>query len=206
MVGDSLGQDLGAAMERALDAKRFAVTVDGRFSTGLSRVDYFNWPVELARDMARYRPEVVMALFGANDNQSLALPGGGYVYVWDRPQWESAYAARVAQAMSEATADGARLAWVGLPITRSSVIPPARARQLNAIYSAQATRVQGAVYFDSWHLFVNGRGQYSAFLPDDHGHIELMRQQDRVHLSPPGNDYLTRELLRTLGTAWGLRT
>ena len=61
------------------------------------------------------------------------------------------------------------------------------------------------MYFDSWHLFVNGKGQYSAFLPDDHGHIQLMRQQDRVHLSPPGNDYLARELLRTLGGAWGMR-
>jgi hypothetical protein len=205
VLGDSLAAELGQALQRRLGSELFRVTVDGRISTGLARSDYFNWPAEVHADVVRYRPELVVAMFGANDNQSIYLGGGHWAYWWQRATWIRAYHARVSQIMRAGTAGGARLAWVGIPITQSSAIPWYKASLFDSVYRGAAPKLKGVLYYDSWHLFVNRSGKFSAFLPDQKGHFQLMRMPDGVHMTVAGNDYLVVNFLDALRTSWGLR-
>ena len=205
VVGDSLAQDLAIGLERTLDPDRFALTVETRNSTGLARSDYFDWSAEIHRDLDRYRPEVVVAMFGGNDNQDVAVPEGGYIRKWDSRRWQVAYAGRVGDLMEAVTREGSRLLWVGLPITQSSVIPPSRVQLLNGIYGTQARAHPEVLFVDAWHLFVNPKGRYAAYLRDERGHLQLMREPDKVHLTAAGDDRLARYVVEVAGTGWGLQ-
>jgi hypothetical protein len=204
VLGDSLAAELGQALQRRLGPELFRVTVDGRISTGLARSDYFNWPAEVHADVVRYRPELVVAMFGANDNQSIYLGRGRWAYWWQRAAWLRAYHARVSQIMRVGAAGGARVAWVGIPITQSSAIPWYKASLFDSVYRGEAPKLPGVLYYDSWHLFVNESGKFSPFLPDQKGHFQLMRMPDGVHMTPAGNDYLVVNLLGALRTTWNL--
>ncbi|HLJ08358.1 MAG TPA: hypothetical protein VKX24_07455, partial [Acidimicrobiia bacterium] len=75
VVGDSLGIDLGSVLVNDLDATGVVqATLDGQVSTGLTRPDYFDWPAELADDLPKYTPQVVVVMLGANDAQDLPGP------------------------------------------------------------------------------------------------------------------------------------
>ena len=106
-VGDSLGIDFGQALVDDLAATGVVNAVlDGQIDTGLSRPDYFNWPAELADDVARYTPEAVVVFIGANDPQNFISDGTALTY--GTPAWDAAYAQRVGAFMQTATSAGAR--------------------------------------------------------------------------------------------------
>jgi len=41
-------------------------------SSGLSRPDYFDWDLEGEKLISVHNPDIVVAIFGANDNQKLS--------------------------------------------------------------------------------------------------------------------------------------
>ena len=73
---------------------------------------------------------------------------------------------------NEATAQGARMLWVGMPVMPSSGFSD-QMQVLNRIAESQAVVHPGVSYLDSWHVFVDGAGGYSAFLPDASGEQAL---------------------------------
>jgi hypothetical protein len=202
-VGDSLGIDLALGMTRALEEQDgFRSTYDARISTGLARSDYFNWVSQVARDVREARPDVVVALFGANDNQPFWT--GSEFLPYGRPGWKPAYQARVAEIMDLVRKQDIPVVWVGLP-------PMAVARRsnaaafLNTIYADAASRRHGVTYVDAWDLFLNEKGHYSAYLPDASGRQQLVRAPDGVHLSPAGFDRLAAHVFDAMRPLWEQR-
>src|ERR1043166_7033891 len=111
---------MGGGLERRLDATDLAeVIIDARTSTGLARPDYFDWPAEVGQDLERYDPDLVVAMFGGNDNQSFISRDQGIRF--GSRTWAAVYGARVAEIMAEVTSAGRRLAWVGMPVLRSAL-------------------------------------------------------------------------------------
>ena len=96
--GDSMAQDFGAAVERVASSRgTFTPTLDYRISTGLTRPDYFNWPVHLRDDVLPTDPEVMVVMFGANDAQPLEVDGT--VRQVSDPEWQAEYRRRVGTTM-----------------------------------------------------------------------------------------------------------
>ena len=204
LVGDSLAEDLGLGLSRTLDPRRFDLILKGLRSTGLARPDYYDWPAAIKAEVTAYRPDIVVAMFGGNDfNQGLVLPDGRIVYPKDARTWNREYARRVGVVMADATALGGRLAWVGLPVMGDAA-RSASARTLNGIDAGEAVHHRAVLFVDSWHLFVDAAGHYSAYLPDAHGNLQLIRGPDQVHLTPVGDDLLARAVEGRLRKAWGL--
>ena len=99
VVGDSLAADLGNRLAARLDATgRIATTLDTRPATGLTRPDAFDWLAQLRADLGRVHPDVVVAMWGANDAQGMPLPSGAAAF--GSPVWLSTYAARVAAVLA----------------------------------------------------------------------------------------------------------
>ncbi len=203
-IGDSLGEDLGSGLIDVLgshkDVKLYPVAVG---DTGLANVAYYNWAATLETDLAAYHPEIVIAMFGGNDSQPFyfgarnAIPG--------TPFFRTAYGARVAQIMHEATAAGARLFWVGMPIMASADFS-SRMAELNSIVQAEAATHPGVTYFSSWKLFENAAGQYSTYLPDSSGNLVTVRDPDGVHIAPPaGDDLLANAVVASMSALYKIR-
>lgn len=51
------------------------VGLDFRYSTGLTRPDFFDWPAHAQARTAALQPEVVLFLVGPNDSQPLVTDG-----------------------------------------------------------------------------------------------------------------------------------
>jgi hypothetical protein len=200
-IGDSIGEDLGFGLGDVFSTDPvMRVVQKGVESTGLARTDYYNWPATLEVDLARYHPEIVVVMLGANDAQALH-EGSGYVPFGTTAWWED-YTARVGLVMQEATAVGAHVMWVGLPpMGPGSTVPAGFPQELNKIFSSQARSHPGVAYFSSWAVLSSSTGGFTQYL-NVNGTLEQIRYSDGVHLAPFGYDLLARDLVRPMELAW----
>jgi hypothetical protein len=201
-VGDSMAQAMGQSLITvAADTGVARAKLDFRFSSGLTRPDFFDWPGHLAGVLAgRDRPDALVVVFGANDAQGMETSHG--VLDFGTAAWDAEYAERVAAVMRQATAAGVRVYWVGQPIARSSSYAH-RMAALDAIYRGQAARHEGVAYVDSWPLFTDSHGEYAAYLPTSSG-LTLMRLPDGIHLTRAGGDRLARAVMAKIRQDWRL--
>jgi hypothetical protein len=182
IVGDSLGKDFAYGFTTLASADAtMAVTTDARPATGLSRPDYFDWPAQLARDIAASRPDLVIVMLGGDDAQPFEVDGHPVAQGTD--EWRAVYSARVTAFMDEACADGRTVLWLGLPVMSDDSFS-ARMRELNTLFAAAS---HGCVRFaETWSLFSDPAGRYAPFLPDEAGRTQAIRQLDGIHFSVAG--------------------
>ncbi|MPZ74688.1 MAG: DUF459 domain-containing protein [Nitriliruptorales bacterium] len=186
--GDSLSSEFGPALaDRLARTGRAGAEVEYRFSTGLSRPDYFNWPARLRAVVKEQDPEVFVVMFGANDGQNIAVDDT--VLPFGSEEWMQEYAARVDAVMNTMTRNGATLLWVGQPIMRAPDFDQ-KMQLLTGIYRARSRGRSDVRYLDSRDLF-SADGAFSPYLEDDDGQSVLMRQQDGVHFTRAGGERLT---------------
>jgi hypothetical protein len=203
VVGDSIGEDFGQSLVTKLSATGVVqATLDGKISTGLARPDYFDWPGELRTDLSRFNPDVVVAMMGANDNQSFLV--GDRAVQFGTPEWVAVYTQRVSAMMNEATAQGGRVMWVGMPVMPSSGYSD-QMQLLNRIVESQAVGHPGVSYLDSWHVLVDSTGGYSAYLPNASGGQDQVREPDGVHLARAGSDRLADWAIGSIQSEFGVR-
>jgi len=204
-VGDSLGVDLGYGLGDVLAGHLDVHLVqDAKIDTGLANVAYYNWPASLEVELKALHPRLVVVFLGGNDVQG--FDAGGRLASFGTPFWRQQYSARVAAMMREATAAGAQVLWVGMPImSPSAAVTNADMEQLNAIYQRQASRYPGVTYDSSWKVFENSSGAYAEYLPNASGSLVEVRDPDGIHLAPPaGEDLLASAVVTAIDRTWHL--
>lgn len=185
VIGDSLGIDLGWGFTSSLpDGRYLSVTDDAVGSTGLVRSDYYNWPSKLKKELHSLHPTVVVALFGANDQQPISTKHG-IAEVGTRA-WTRAYGAKVRQLVAIVVSSGALMAWVGVPrmgpradVSQRFVI------QVNAVDQAALRTTTRGGFVSLAKLFTTRSGSYTSYVRVG-GVSVLGRQPDEVHLTPSG--------------------
>jgi hypothetical protein len=202
VVGDSLAAGLGVYLERQFKPGLVRVSKQGRISTGLSRLDYFDWLGEMQKVENTYRPDLVVVMIGDNDNQSLQSPGGQTVADIGSFDWPRAYEDRVEQFTRIAVDGGAHVAWIGLPIVDKKDRWPVMMRQ-NDIFERVADRTPNALYVDTWDRFANADGDYTPFYRED-GKVELIRATDGFHFNPRGYELVAQSVTDSLIEAFHL--
>jgi lysophospholipase L1-like esterase len=205
VIGDSFAIGLGLGVSRGLANDPVKVVRQGRESTGLARPDYFDWTAQVRVDVQRFRPDIIIAMLGGNDFQDLVVPGRDSVRRFNITAWNALYSQRVSRLMALATSGGARVVWVGLPPSRSPVLPNAGVVRMNDIYRTEATFHPGVVYLDSWRLFARSGG-YAAFLRMGKGHrLTQVREGDGVHFTVAGYQRLADSVTGVMRSILGLR-
>lgn len=108
VIGDSLADGFGMFLEQSVAQRVLPVTVinRGRTSTGLARSDFYDWPGEFVAMAAAERPDIVVANFGANDNQPIRLANGQSV-AYDTADWDAAYKSQMRDIIDTAAGAGA---------------------------------------------------------------------------------------------------
>lgn len=194
-IGDSLGNDLGWGLRRELAAASGLDLVQlDKSASGLANTGFYNWPAQLGADLRRYRPQLVVASLGGDDEQGMNV--GGSAVQFGTAAWSAAYSARVRHLISEATASGAYLLWVGLPVMQ----PPYYDRGvalLDSLFRQAVASEPDATYVSTAALFSNPQGafQSSAFV---NGQPAALRQSDGIHYSFVGEDVLATYVIREM--------
>ena len=188
VVGDSLAAGLGLYLEREFRPALVQVLRQGRVSTGLSRLDYFNWMQGMRDIEARYQPDLVVVMIGDNDNQNLLTPTEEVVAEIGSFEWAQKYEDRVEEFTRIAVDGGSHVAWVGLPIVQRKERWDVMQRQ-NESFERVVDSTPNALYVDTWDRFATQDGQYTPFYWED-GKVELIRTSDGLHFNPRGYELL----------------
>jgi hypothetical protein len=201
-IGDSLGDDLGWGLARELDdTPGLKLIQRDRSSTGLSASWFYNWPRHLKKYLRDYRPHLVIVLFGANDEQALAVHGVSQPF--GSPQWRLAYTARVRQIDALATKAHSYVLWVGVPIAE-----PVHYRRgleaLNAIYQKAALDTPGVTYQPTWNLLSTPSGQYRGGAIVN-GTSSALRASDGIHLTDTGELVVATFIARQIATIYNVK-
>lgn len=113
-AGDSLAQGYGMVLPTWLHGSGWTTVNAGKVGSGLSSTRLIDWDAQLPPMVTRYRPEVVLLSFGANDaGMPVRLNGKSYAY--GTPGWHDAYAAKVAGIVRTAASTGATVIWMPVP-------------------------------------------------------------------------------------------
>jgi uncharacterized protein len=202
VIGDSLSQGLGPAIERWMNPSVVRVLSLGRPSTGLSREDYFNWQAGMRQIVEEFRPDLVFVLLGSNDAQAQISRDGAAIPVGS-VRWLEGYRERAADLLGEATRAGTHVVWVGIPIVKERQ-RWAFYRRVNDIYRDTASADPFGTYVDAWTPFAGRDGGYTAFVRNDRGDLAEVRAADGVHFTHTGYSFLARMAIRAADQAFGM--
>ena len=202
VIGDSLSQGLGPAIERWMNPSVVRVLSLGRESTGLSREDYFNWEAGMRQIVEEFRPDLVFVLLGSNDAQAQISRDGSAIPVGS-VEWLQGYRDRAADLLGEATRAGTHVVWVGIPIVKEHQHWDFY-RRVNDIYRDIASADPFGTFVDAWTPFEGRDGGYTAFVRNDHGDLVEVRASDGLHFTQTGYSFLARMAIRAADQAFGM--
>lgn len=194
-IGDSLGNDLGWGLARQLGpASGLDLVQVDKSASGLANSSFYDWPAQLAVDLGQYHPQLVLVSLGGNDEQGLEVDGSAVQF--PSPAWQTAYVARVRQLVSEATAAGAYVLWVGLPVMQQGSYS-AGIEILNSLYQRALAPTPTASFISTWSVFANPQGAFQPEAVVD-GTPALLRQSDGVHYSEAGEAVIATYAIRQM--------
>ena len=201
VVGDSQAQGLAGGLQRILLRDRSWRVIDrSRISTGLYSTIKFDWPGSVTRIASSEAGAVAVVMFGANDRPNIRSKGE--IDPKRADAWSTPYRAHIQVMVLGLKKSCPHVVWVGHPIVRDPVYAEDMAF-LNNLYQTEAVAA-GAEWFPSWPLFVDKDGHFSAHGTALDGHLERLRADDGVHLTPTGYDVLANALLPILRGDFGL--
>jgi uncharacterized protein len=202
VIGDSLSQGLGPAIERWMDPGVSRVLSLGRQSTGLSREDFFNWQAGMRQIVREFRPDLVFVMLGSNDAQAQIARDGAAIPVGST-DWVDAYRERAAELLREATRAGTHVVWVGIPIVKERERWDFY-RRVNDIYRDTANADPFGTYVDTWEPFEARDGGYTAYVRNERGDLVEVRAPDGVHFTPTGYSFIGKMAIRAADDAFGM--
>lgn len=205
VVGDSLSISLGERLEEHFNGKKnIAFKRHGKVSSGLARPDFYDWDKifpELAADM---RPDVVVVMIGANDNQSVEAPGGEK-YAFGGNGWEREYARRVQKLLDQAKAVNPKAAvfWMGAPVMANPQLN-GDVRQINRVLADVCGKNRSFCrYIDTFDVLSDDQGRFLLTAFDAAGSEIKLRKADGVHLADSGAKLLAGRCLKVMNEVLG---
>ena len=212
ILGDSDAGTFGPYLQTLLDGTGIIDTeLDYKVSSGLARPDFFDWPAHIDATLPEADPDIVVATFGGNDAQGLAVESGEFIIgdpVSNEAEWTEEYQARAGAVMDQLLAGGRTVVWVGIPNDDNPEVTARMAIQDRAAKAAAAER-PGVIFIDTWKRFSGRDGNWAEFVIDPRdGQGKDVRADDGFHLNTNGAEILAidiaqaiRDVLREQGAA-----
>ncbi|MFE3836570.1 DUF459 domain-containing protein [Pseudogemmobacter sonorensis] len=195
VIGDSLSQGFADAL-RARAAERglaLRVTNRGRVSTGLARVDYYDWPTNFVTLAAAEKPDIVVGHFGANDMQGVTRPGNRASY--GSEGWAAAYRAEARRILATAAENGAVMMWLG-PAPDGNAALGRHMKMIPPLFQAEA-EAAGALYLPLAAFTSGPEGQYVTAV-ELGGQMTTIRTGDGSHFNGTGYRLVADRILDAL--------
>ena len=195
LLGDSMMlEGFGPQLQRELKKNAgLSVNRDGRYGTGLARLDAFDWLTYFDGMMDKYTPDLIIITLGANDTQDIVDTGKKRLFVATEA-WNEVYAQRVANLLNRAAARGVEIFWVGLPVMGQEPYNK-RVVNINRITAEICEKAANCRFWDSWLSVADSQGHYSTFLPDSQGKSIRIRAKDSIHLTEDGGRIMAKKFL-----------
>ena len=192
IVGDSLMGGVGPQLKRLLrkEHNQSTPTLKWKSSTGLTRGDYFNWPKTLSDLLEKRSYNLVVAIFGTNDNQS--VEHNRKILKYGTPEWFAFYRARVDEVLRIMCKDEqTRLIWVGLPRMRSKSFDR-KIEKMNQLFKDEVASSRCGTYIPM-SKYIAPDDAYTSYLKLS-GKKTKVRASDGIHMTYRGNHFVAKSL------------
>lgn len=186
-VGDSIIYNLAVGFQNRIKKTLYqvdAINVDFKVSSGLNRIDYYDWYSRTSQLIDTYNPQAMVVIFGANDDQDILDKNGEYK-IQLTPEWEKAYQERVeryAKLVEKSSVQ--KVYWIGHPISslsRYNKFFPI----FNKIYQKVAASHSKIEFVDCWDIFaINDK--FNPVVANKSGKKRQVRALDGVHFTQHG--------------------
>ncbi len=185
-IGDSVMFDLGIQLQYTLK-KKYNISdtkIDYKVSTGLNRIDYYDWYARTRQIINNYQPDVVIVLFGANDPQNITdSQGKGRVFMTQ--EWQKAYQERVERYANLLDSSSVRkVYWIGQSIPKKSFYVKAFP-VMNDIYKTASKSSAKIEFISTWETFAKG-GKFVPVVANKSGKRGYVKNNDGLHFTSHG--------------------
>ncbi|MGD1873127.1 MAG: DUF459 domain-containing protein [Mastigocoleus sp.] len=196
LVGDSIMSFLGVAFKNNIKKTEYdldAIKVSYKISTGLNRIDFYNWYSRTRQLIQQNNPDAMVVVFGGNDDQHI-LDKSKKLRAELTPEWEKAYEERVeryAKLLDEYSVK--KVYWIGHPmsnVARYNKFFPI----FNRIYKKVAQGHPKIEFVDYWNTFA-ASGKFVPVAADSNGRRGRVRYNDGLHPTEHGAKIMV-EILR----------
>lgn len=169
-------------------------------STGLTRVDFFDWENALTGKLSKAVPDVAIVSMGANDAQRMVYNKN--ILEFAAADWTEVYSTRVGKFVDTLSARGSRVFWVGMPIARSNRYSK-KMRHLNEIYAANVNS-RAQTFLPLWSLTQDKNGRFTKSMKDANGRLRIARASDGIHFTGQGELIVACYLLSNVLPQFGI--
>lgn len=200
LIGDSnIYGAIGWSLQRELRALGYDVQRRGKPTSGLARLDFFDWFDEARQLIAHQHPDVIIILFGGNDGQRLRFRDTGLPSIhWENEsQWRWLYGERVKRLMHLLAGDGRRVIFLS-PTNRRPRIARERMVRVRDVQREASRGIPGVTWVDMFPFTTDNEGHALRSGRDKNGHLVNLRRGDGIHLTPEGGDVVVSRLLPVL--------
>jgi hypothetical protein len=182
LVGDSVAFDSAPGIQAALEATGEAKVTNGDIA-GFGLFQPYDWRTAWPRELQETRADLVIAMWGGWDDPWLVQHG------------RAAYDQALDEAMGVLQSTGARVLFMGEPVStdRDGV---QRARPTLLAHRALPVRNPNVWFVDS-DDWISDHGRFVSYLPGPSG-PERVRKVDNTHVCPAGSARLGEGLLTFL--------
>ena len=200
LVGEcNIEGGLGPLLQKQLEQEPgVEVKRIGKRSTGLARLDYFDWPARIRQLKDEFQPDLIVAYWGDNDCQNCILPSGKRAAAWgDAEAWHSEYARRTAEVVALMREGGCAAVIVGMPNMRPEKFRKGISRVNAAL--AEGCLLSGGVFIDSWQFNTGAGGEYLS-LVEWNGTTRTFQGEDGIHFTSHGAKFMAGRIHGELAT------
>lgn len=185
-LGDSTMYEIAIATQNDLLSKYQIknTRLDYKISTGLNRIDVYNWYDRTENLLKSYKPDVLFVIFGGNDDQDIKDFQGKYRTVLT-DEWKKAYRERVEKYAKLVSSFPVRkIYWIGQPISEKPHYNQ-YFQIFNKIYEEVCQKYPKMEFIPTWYL-MSVNGKYAPILADKSGEKGYVKAADGIHLTPHG--------------------
>lgn len=192
LIGDSLMQGIGFALNKDLRNAGFKVKNIAKQSTGLVLLKSFNW-IKEAKNAFKQNPQiaVLVVCLGMNDGWDIWDSG---THKFGSAGWIDVYGSRVQEIIDVAKGNNAALMWFEVPAVKKESLNN-KLKVLNEIFR-EKVRENGGIFISSENILQDSK--YVKFLKDSSGKSVQVRADDNIHFTKSGAKILSDSLFSHL--------
>ncbi len=195
VIGDFMAYAAADALKGLYIDNTGVIIINGTVpDSGLVRTDYYSWKRNISKLIDKNKPEAIIIMVGANDNQPITMPHG--LLSTEQPEWLNVYERRVTEITKGLRDSGKPWIWVGQPafenndLTRKMLI-------FNELYKNK-TEAAGGHFVSVWGGFVDTQGQFSFSGYDVNGIAVKLRTNNGINFTSEGKKKLASYLEKQL--------
>lgn len=193
IIGDSMMMEgLGPTLHSRLRKRdNLEVHREGKYSSGLSRPDFYNWFENLPVMLENYQPDLLIMSLGANDTQDIVIDKKRYFI--DTKAWAEIYLQRAKDFIALADNGKRQILWVSLPVMGKEPYFT-RTKCISKLQAEASKTVSNARFINIEHLLTEN-GKYTTFYTGKNNKSIRLRSKDLIHVSSEGGEILTDYVL-----------